>query len=96
MDRSSSLKSGSSYQIYQESEKPIPSKKEKTNKFQAMSYRLQLKFLMQKTSKEANWDMDKDSEVRSHSDSEEDQEILKGYYKHQSMWKSIEKLTEQP
>lgn len=46
--------------------------KKKTNKFQAMSYRLQLKFLMQKTSKEANWDMDKDSEVRSHSDSEED------------------------
>ena len=61
-----------------------------------MSYRLQLKFLMQKTSKEANWDMDKDSEVRSHSDSEEDQEILKGYYKHQTMWKAIEKLNEAP
>ena len=44
-----------------------PQPKKKTI-LQTMSSRLQIKFLMEKTREEANWDMDNDSDVRGGSE----------------------------
>jgi len=54
-----------------------------------MSFRQQVKFLMQKTQGEANWDMENDSELKAPSESSEDEnDMVKGYYTHKQMWKA--------
>lgn len=70
---------------------PLPKKK---TILQTMSSRLQIKFLMEKTREEANWDMDNDSDVRggSEDDMDDDDELLKNHYSDKRLWKAIDSL----
>lgn len=55
---------------------------QKVNKFlSGLSVRQQVKFLMEKTKQEANWDMDKDSDIKNGSESSQDEnDMIKNYY----------------
>lgn len=54
-----------------------------------MSSRQQVKFLMQKTQQEENWDMDNDSELRGGSESSEDENVMiKQYLNNDSLWRA--------
>jgi hypothetical protein len=73
-----------------------PPKNKMQNFMQMKSSRQQIKFLMEKTQKEANWDMDNDSDVRGGSDDDADDEVeqLNAHYSDPRIWRAIDALKE--